>query len=159
MPKRSEALPVGVPPATEVQLRLIAYADEEGAGRTCAYRAACNGNRPIAVSKSRVARRFVSDGGQILAVVGQSALHDVDLDRPRIVVGPNGPIECAAGIQPAINILEEVAGGDGRAAYVQQDCDRTHRGIDQHPAITIPADIRRPGTARHHPNAERYEAG
>jgi hypothetical protein len=155
MSERGEALAIGVAPATEVQFRLIAYAYEEGAGGTCAYCVACNGDRPIAVSKSRVTCRFVSDGVQILVVVGQSALHDVDLDLRRIVVGPNGSIERSAGVQPAIDILEEVAGGNGRVAYVQRDLDRTHRGIDQHPAMTIRADIRRPGTARHHVNAER----
>jgi hypothetical protein len=69
-----ESLAVWVALASEVQFRLIAYAYKEGAGTSGAYRVAGNRNGPVAVPKSRAARRFVSDGVQILAVVSQSAL-------------------------------------------------------------------------------------
>jgi hypothetical protein len=62
-----EALAVGIAPASKVQLRLIADTYEEGAGSSRAYRVARNRNRPVAVPKPGETRRFVSDGGEILA--------------------------------------------------------------------------------------------
>src|ERR1700678_2841615 len=95
-----KALAVWVALASEVQLRLIAYADKEGASGSRAHLAARDGNGPVAVPKSRLVRRFVSDGGQKPTFIGQSALHDFDLDRRRVVVRSNSPIECASRVQP-----------------------------------------------------------
>ena len=98
MAECGEALAVGVALASEVQFRLIAYTDKEGAGTSGTYFVAGDRNGPVAVAKSGVVRRLVSDGGQKLAVVGQSALYDFNLDRLRVVVRPNGPIESASRI-------------------------------------------------------------
>jgi hypothetical protein len=95
---------------------LIADAHKEGAGGSRAYRVARNRDRAVAVTKPGETRRFVRDGVQILAVVGQSSLHDIDLDRVRVVIRSNSPIEGASGVQSTINVFEEVAGGKGRAA-------------------------------------------
>jgi hypothetical protein len=88
-----EALPVGVALASEVQFWLVAYAYEEGTGGSGTYCIASNRNGPVAMPKPSEVRRFVNDGGQKSAFVGQAALYDVDFDRIGVVIGPNSPIK------------------------------------------------------------------
>src|ERR1700722_9729565 len=105
MAECGEALVVGVALAAEVQFRLIADANEKCAGSSGAYLVAPNRKRSVPMSKTGAVRRFVSDRGQKFLFVGQTALYDVDLSRPRVVVRSDSPVECTPRVQPLIDIL------------------------------------------------------
>ncbi len=122
------------------------HAYEEGAGRSGAGRIARNRDRPVRLSPVRVgglvSRNLFSSVNppwttSILIGLGSSS-------------GPNRPVECAARVESQIDVLEEVAGRDRRAAELGRDSDRTERS----PSITAQLNarssrtLRGPGTAR-----------
>src|SRR5262245_4814769 len=93
-----KALPVGVALAAEVQLGLVADADEEvGGGRVGPV--AGHGERAVTVTQPRSARPLEGDGGEVVLLAGGSdaRLHHLDADGvARLVVGPDGAMEAAA---------------------------------------------------------------
>lgn len=128
-----EALAVGVAFSAVVEFGLIAEAEEEvvlgGVGGPAGH-----GEGAVEVAEVGIAGAFEGDGGEeVVGSVGVClGLDDGDADEVGgLVVGGDGAVELAVGVEPFVDVAEEVGGGEGGGAGVEFEFEIAEGGLEE----------------------------